>query len=73
MTNKEKKSKFTYYILINKRANFKYVTFGVDQQRMKLKGNKNTDYTQREVIQRVTQYIERSHTKGLETKVVTLS
>ena len=37
------------------------------------KGNKNTDYTQREAIQRVTQYIERSHTQGVEIRVVTLT
>ena len=55
-----------------------YVTSGVDQQGMIWKGKKKkkktrTDYTQREAIQRVTQYIERSQTKGVETKVVTLT
>ena len=58
MTHKRIYYKFTYYIHIKKRANFKYVTSGVDQQGMIWKDNKNTDYTQREAIQRVTQYIE---------------
>ena len=65
--------KFTYYIHVNKRAKFKYVTSGLDQQGMMRKGNKNTDYTQREAIQRVRQYVKRSHTKGVETEVVILT
>ena len=34
---------------------------------------KHTHYTQREAIQRATQYIERSRTKRVKTKVVTLT